>query len=162
MPACPVHQPEIDRLKAAIAREREARLYAEGRANGLLHALTTMLEATAPRTQVVVTPPPPRPPPPARPQPVLAPQLVYFIQAGEGGPIKIGCSRSPIVRLNELQTGNAEKLVYCGAIPGGFELEQRLHERFASLRVAGEWFNAEPELVDYIRSVMGQPKRDTP
>ena len=67
---------------------------------------------------------------------------VYFIQAAHGGPIKIGSTSSeyPAARLNALQTGNPHKLVLIAKVRGYWN-ERDYHDRFASGRLEGEWFN---------------------
>ncbi len=77
---------------------------------------------------------------------------VYFVEAIGLDRIKIGFARSsPRVRLNELQEGSPLKLRPIGFIPGGRMLEADIHRQFADARTHGEWFNATPELMDYIR-----------
>jgi hypothetical protein len=75
-----------------------------------------------------------------------APGFVYFIQAGADGPIKIGYTADPFARLEELQTAHYEDLRLLMTIADNGTLEARLHERFAELRIRGEWFRAEGEL----------------
>jgi hypothetical protein len=66
---------------------------------------------------------------------------VYFIQGVQGGPIKIGYTRSPgSSRLSMLQTGNPHELRVTREIAGDRDLERFLHNRFAHCRVIGEWF----------------------
>ncbi len=66
--------------------------------------------------------------------------ITYFVQAVDGGPIKIGRShgRSALPRLGNLQIGNPSRLVVTRVIDGNHE--KALHHRFAHLRLAGEWF----------------------
>lgn len=79
---------------------------------------------------------------------------VYFIQEGTDGPIKIGFTASnPRARMLALQTGNAKLLRLVAATCGTQQDEQHLHERFASLRMQGEWFRAAPELVGFVNGV---------
>lgn len=80
-------------------------------------------------------------------------QFVYFIQAGADGPIKIGVAHEPAMRLAALQTAHAYELFIRQAIAGGHDLEASLHERFAHLRLLGEWFAPAPELLAYIASL---------
>lgn len=77
--------------------------------------------------------------------------MVYFIQALEGGPIKIGytSSKSAKNRLANLQTAHAQKLVVLATTERHEEAD--LHERFKSLRLAGEWFKPAPTLVAWIQ-----------
>lgn len=76
---------------------------------------------------------------------------VYFIQAGEGGPIKIGRSVHPMKRLLSLQTGASEPLSLLATIPAaGPRLEKELHREFAHLRLYGEWFAPGEDLINFI------------
>jgi hypothetical protein len=84
-----------------------------------------------------------------------AAQRVYFIaQDGPDGLVKIGTTRRSVeVRRCELQKGHARTLVILASAPGGRSEERHLHDRFAALRVSGEWFRQEPALVAYINLV---------
>jgi Meiotically up-regulated gene 113 len=75
-------------------------------------------------------------------------QLVYFVQAVEGGPIKIGVARDPLTRLADLQVGSPYKLRLYGLRRGGVAEERRLHKRFRADRLQGEWFKASGELAE--------------
>lgn len=86
--------------------------------------------------------------------------VVYFIQAGEGGPIKIGfCMKLEGVRLRilDLQTGCPWPLVVCRIMkaPERRQTEFALHRRFAKHRLAGEWFSPCDELVEFARARTG-------
>ncbi len=52
--------------------------------------------------------------------------MVYFIQAGENGPIKIGTSTVPQIHLDRLQQGNHEELNLVAEIPGERNLEKKV------------------------------------
>jgi hypothetical protein len=80
----------------------------------------------------------------------VRPLAVYFIQAGVGGPIKIGCSADAASRLATLQVGNPEALRLLATAPGGFAEEATLHARFAAHRLTGEWFRPTLELLAFI------------
>lgn len=73
---------------------------------------------------------------------------VYFAAAGDR--IKIGWSRKVANRIAQLQTGNPEPVMLLATMPGGVSKERELHRRFAHARLAGEWFTATPDLVDFI------------
>jgi len=74
----------------------------------------------------------------------------YFVQSVDGGPIKIGITRtSPEARLSGLQTGSPLQLRIVGLIAG--DQEKMLHERFAKIRLHGEWFTPTDELIDFIK-----------
>lgn len=78
---------------------------------------------------------------------------VYFVQEGDGGPIKIGFTTGdPMSRLASFKTGNSNTLTLLVTVPGYREEEAVLHRRFAALRVRpdGEWFRAKEPLLSYI------------
>lgn len=82
--------------------------------------------------------------------------MIYFIQSGEGGPIKVGyvegLTRSAIeFRVGLLQVGNPEPLKVLATMAGGRAEERELHKRFRAGHIRGEWFNADtPFLQDAI------------
>jgi hypothetical protein len=78
--------------------------------------------------------------------------LVYFVQQGTTGHIKIGRSWNPVDRIRKLSTASSAELVLLGVIDGGYQ-ERELHKRFEHLRVKknGEWFKASEDLVSYVR-----------
>ena len=78
--------------------------------------------------------------------------MVYFIQEQGKKRIKIGSSVNCVSRLNMLQVGSSEELKLLLEIEGDANTERQLHERFAHLRVRGEWFRARPELLDFIQA----------
>lgn len=76
---------------------------------------------------------------------------VYFLR--KGNEVKIGFTH----RLSQryVQLGGA-KLELLGTVSGTTTTERMYHQRFAHLRVHGEWFRAESELLDAIASE-GEP-----
>lgn len=76
---------------------------------------------------------------------------VYFIACRSTRHCKIGFTKGEVEkRLRNLQTGSAGQLMIVSMQPGTVELERRLHERFASQCVHGEWFEMSGELFAYI------------
>lgn len=76
---------------------------------------------------------------------------VYFVQAGQGGPIKIGYTENLRLRLQALSAGVPHEIIPLGVDDGalaGDEID--IHIRFAKCRLRGEWFNPTPELLAYI------------
>lgn len=66
---------------------------------------------------------------------------VYFVQAGEGGPIKIGFTAGDVRRrIAELRTGCPYPLIPLGTIDGNESRERELHRQFRSERIGREWF----------------------
>lgn len=80
---------------------------------------------------------------------------IYFIQAGNNGPIKIGYSAKKYIkdRLITLQTGNHEKLVLLCTIPGTKNTEKELHKKFKEFWIRGEWFHVNTVLSELISSL---------
>jgi hypothetical protein len=78
--------------------------------------------------------------------------FVYFIEAPEVGRIKIGWSLdNPDARFAHLDTASPVKLEKRALLRGSQRCERDLHRRFAAYSVKGEWFEAAPELREYIR-----------
>jgi hypothetical protein len=78
-------------------------------------------------------------------------EVVYFVRAGNA--IKIGRTTNLPGRLKALATASAVPLELLAAVPGGRELEARLHHRWRHLHLRGEWFRADEALVS--RSAAG-------
>jgi len=77
--------------------------------------------------------------------------MIYFIQAGKNGPIKIGQTENDVEnRIKQLQTGCPYKLKVVWLYYGDRWTEAALHERFASDRIRGEWFNSTEKLFTFI------------
>ncbi len=74
----------------------------------------------------------------------MSDDVVYIVQAIDGGPVKIGTTRHNRLkqRISELQTGNPSTLRCVRLFRGGKGLEARLHALFDSQRISprSEWF----------------------
>lgn len=70
-------------------------------------------------------------------------KYVYFIGEGDGGPVKIGTAKDPILRLRQMQTGNSRKLKIEHALIGDSDVERLFHEIWRDHRLTGEWFRPE-------------------
>ncbi len=75
---------------------------------------------------------------------------LYAIQAGEDGPVRIGTTLSPSQRLKTLQAANAERLRPLALWRGTPDEERGWHQTFGALRLQGEWFRPEPELLSML------------
>jgi hypothetical protein len=78
---------------------------------------------------------------------------VYFAKLPIANMVKIGYSGShPDARLRSFEIGCPLPLERAGVIRGDVFLEQRLHRRFAHLRVKKnrEWFRLEADLIEFI------------
>lgn len=92
---------------------------------------------------------------------------VYFIEAGDGGPIKIGLSLDVAARLVTLQASNPLPLRLLATMPGDHGIERELHRRFKGERLNGEWFRGDGEVRRFALSIVTgeaveQPARKPP
>lgn len=67
--------------------------------------------------------------------------MVYVIGPQDGSMVKIGVSTDVAKRLRTHQSGSPVLLAVLWQMPGGYELERRLHQTFADRRAYGEWFD---------------------
>lgn len=85
----------------------------------------------------------------------MSDQFVYFIQADESGPIKIGFTADdPQRRLSQLQTGNPSALKLLGAIKGTTARERQFHADLAEWRLQGEWFQSHPTVLSTVEAAL--------
>jgi len=73
---------------------------------------------------------------------------VYFIRAGNNGPIKIGVAVNVESRMETLQTGNHLELrivtkIKCDSRLDAYGKENKFHRLFAKKRLRGEWFKGD-------------------
>jgi len=77
--------------------------------------------------------------------------MIYYIQAKDGGPIKIGYTRySAESRLAAFQIGCPVKLIILATHSGSSKREKEIHGIFDLYRTHGEWFWYSSKLADYI------------
>lgn len=76
--------------------------------------------------------------------------IVYFIRSGADGPVKIGTTHNIADRLDTLQSHSPEPLSVMRTVPGGYLVEQWLHDRFADQRLHREWFAFSELMLDII------------
>lgn len=75
---------------------------------------------------------------------------VYFVQAGEGGPIKIGKAMNPSQRIGNLQVGNPHEVKLLHCLPDTGCTEGRIQGIFEESHLRGEWYNPTPDLLEFI------------
>lgn len=78
--------------------------------------------------------------------------MIYFVQIGAAGPIKIGTTNNLKMRLRVLQTRHTERLVIIAKIPGGFFVEKKIHSRLSQHRIGGEWFRPHADVIGIANS----------
>lgn len=77
--------------------------------------------------------------------------MVYFIQAVDGGPIKIGYSKDVEARRRMLESAYKRPLAVLATMPGGRKEEAEVHDRFSHLRFGRtEQFRPNAELLEFI------------
>lgn len=80
-------------------------------------------------------------------------ELVYFLQAEDGGPVKVGTTLDHALyrRITSLQIGNPLPLVLRRLVYGGFTVETTIHSFLHDYLIRGEWFRDEGKVAEVIR-----------
>ena len=78
--------------------------------------------------------------------------FTYFIRAGAS--IKIGAATDFKKRLTALQTAHERPLEVLAVVPASAAPEYEVHQQFAHLRLRGEWFRADRELLQFIEGLV--------
>lgn len=81
---------------------------------------------------------------------------VYFIRAGEDGPVKIGHAVRPRERRNVVQSYHWMPLQIIRLIKGGLSTEAEMHKIFAANRIRGEWFHFHPDMLTVGEEAVGE------
>lgn len=79
---------------------------------------------------------------------------VYFFQCETTRRIKIGWARHPECRLQDIKGMSPTQISIAAAYRGTPVDEKRAHEKFATYRLHGEWFNPSDELLTEIGRVI--------
>jgi hypothetical protein len=79
--------------------------------------------------------------------------LVYFLRESLEGPVKVGRSKDPWSRRDQLQTGNPKELRVLGCCFGNPEFENAIHQAFKDAHIRGEWFRSTEDLVSLINEI---------
>ena len=78
--------------------------------------------------------------------------MIYFVQVGDDGPIKIGIAEDVKKRISKLQVAHFIELKLRLTIDGDERHESYLHEKFSLHRIRGEWFHPVSQLLEFIKS----------
>jgi hypothetical protein len=92
---------------------------------------------------------------PRKPTLPVSREYCYFI-GGDEGPVKIGYSALPAIRLKDLQCGSPVQLRILAAVRGGSEREREYHRRFRGSRAHGEWFHRTPDIIAEIDRIAAE------
>jgi len=77
--------------------------------------------------------------------------MIYFVQEGDTGAVKIGYAAKPQKRVGNLQTGNSKKLRILLEIEGDKHLESALHSSFKDSHFRGEWYHLTNDMHWFIK-----------
>jgi hypothetical protein len=79
-------------------------------------------------------------------------RYVYFIQGETTKRIKIGIAWNPKQRIIELQAGSPDRLSLLLTLRtvNSADDERHLHHQFKDFRLHGEWFEAAPEILQFV------------
>lgn len=91
--------------------------------------------------------------------------MIYVIEEGINGPIKIGTSINPAKRIKSLQGGNSQQLNIIMAFEGGRSLENKIHKDLSEhrdrSREGGEFFCRNDAVFKYLNELSPvQPKTE--
>jgi len=76
--------------------------------------------------------------------------MIYFIQAGKNGPIKIGSSDNPKGRMANLQVANAAMLKLLWIYDGDRWNEPDIHEKLRHENIRGEWYRPGKSIFEFM------------
>lgn len=78
-------------------------------------------------------------------------KYVYFIQEITSKFIKIGFAASVASRKAIIQSSNPHEVIILGIMEGGAKEEAIIHEQFSHLRIRGEWYKSNEDLLNFIK-----------
>mgnify|MGYP001472992012 CR=1 FL=1 len=73
--------------------------------------------------------------------------FLYFLRAGQDGPVKIGFTSRPTQRFSALSGSNPSGLILLRMDEGNRANEKWLHEYFSHKHIRGEWFVYDQEML---------------
>ncbi len=77
--------------------------------------------------------------------------MIYFIQQGKTGAIKIGYTKNSITkRIVALQSASPHKLNLLCILEGTEKQERALHNLFSPYKLQGEWFESHPTIMMFL------------
>jgi hypothetical protein len=80
--------------------------------------------------------------------------FVYFVQCTVSGHVKIGYSQNPAQRLRKLDANAPAPLELLAIFSADREVESLLHAEFKHLRLHGEWFRPNDDLLRVMASLV--------
>ena len=86
--------------------------------------------------------------------------MIYFLQRGIDGPIKIGVAVDVDARIRAHQTSNPERLNTLLVVSGGRARERKIQKTLSGSRLSGEWFHPSEE-VFALMETLREPEYET-
>ena len=80
----------------------------------------------------------------------MTPTSIYAIFNETEQTIKIGYSINPYRRLHQIQNGSAHRLKILFSFLGDITTEKILHDQLKEYRLSGEWFSANPKVLQVL------------
>lgn len=77
---------------------------------------------------------------------------IYFVRFADA--IKIGYSRNPCSRVQEIQNGLSGKPCGVFMVEGSLNDELLVHKRLANFKIEREWYHPEPRLINFLAHSM--------
>lgn len=88
---------------------------------------------------------------------------MYFLQAENGGAIKIGRTENLRRRFADLQSGSPLRLKLLGVLKGAErEEEAAIHAALDRFRLHGEWFEPARDVLALVDRTLTEPLQDGP
>lgn len=82
--------------------------------------------------------------------------MIYFFLVGDA--VKIGCThRSIRNRMSSMRGATHNEVNLICSIPGSFDDEAFHHNAWSHLRISGEWFKSDPDLLLWCRGIGVSP-----
>ncbi len=81
--------------------------------------------------------------------------MIYVIEEGLNGPLKIGTTDNLEKRLKTLQGGNSKQLHIIMSFEGDSKLESKIHNDLAEFKIRkkGEWFHRDEKVFSYLKNI---------
>ncbi|ABI82018.1 hypothetical protein Pcar_3404 [Syntrophotalea carbinolica DSM 2380] len=81
--------------------------------------------------------------------------MIYIIEEGENGPLKIGFAADIEGRIKTLQVGNSQELNLVMSFEGSSDLENKIHKNLSRHRIRsnGEWFYNNAAVWEYLKTL---------
>ncbi len=80
-------------------------------------------------------------------------RAIYFVTCEGDFPIKIGMSSNVVERMRDIRTALPFEPILLASFQGTSRDERDIHKRFDHLKLRGEWFRRDDDLLAYIEQI---------